>query len=70
MMTNGVLKSALHRIGPFPGRVMPERYNFAYLMRPNERHDNATPGKPYYSFLRDSMEPVTCAEWVGKKFKA
>jgi len=36
MMTNGLLKSALHRVGTVPGREMPERYNIAYLMRPED----------------------------------
>ncbi|KAK9413325.1 putative Fe2OG dioxygenase domain-containing protein [Seiridium unicorne] len=69
-MTNGLFKSVLHRVGPLPGHPMPERYSFAYLMRP----EDSTPLRALDSRLilppRDNEDVVTSGEWIQSKFKA
>ncbi|RWA03171.1 hypothetical protein EKO27_g11934 [Xylaria grammica] len=68
-MTNGLLKSALHRVGPLPGSSMPERYSLAYLMRP----EGTTLLRPLDSPLIHRPEteetPVTSSEWIQNKFQ-
>jgi isopenicillin N synthase-like dioxygenase len=71
MMTNGLLKSALHRVGPVTGCAMPERYSMAYLMRPEDQ----TLLRPLDSPLIPHSVPtgetaVTSGAWISKKFKA
>ncbi|KAI0971260.1 putative oxidoreductase [Xylaria arbuscula] len=69
MMTGGLLKSALHRVGPVAGYSMPERYSLAYLMRPEDQ----TVLRPLDSPLipQPEVEEVfTSGEWIRRKFKA
>lgn len=73
MLTGGLIKSSLHRVGPLPGVAMHERYSFAYLMRPEED----TPLRPVKSPLvpeslpRSSLEEtLTSGEWILRKFQA
>ncbi|XXH00738.1 Transporter of the ATP-binding cassette (ABC) [Hypoxylon texense] len=72
-MTNGLLKSALHRVGPLPGRPMPERYSFAYLMRPEDSTVLRVLDSPLIpsSPQKDEAAPIlTSGEWIQSKFKA
>ncbi|GAW20504.1 hypothetical protein ANO14919_100100 [Xylariales sp. No.14919] len=69
MMTNGALKSAVHRVGPLPGAGMPERYSLAYLIRPNDDAVLRPLGSPLVSSQGGGMEPITCADWITKKYK-
>jgi isopenicillin N synthase-like dioxygenase len=69
LLTGGVVKSSLHRVGPPSGQGMPERYSAAYLVRP--RDDTVL--KPLSSELgrRDSgteVESMRFREWMVKKF--
>lgn len=57
MMTDGVLHSSLHRVGPLPGVSMDTRYSFAYLQRPEE-----------HCVLRVGGEEITSGEWLRRKF--
>lgn len=75
MLTNGLIKSALHKVGPLPGTAMKERYSFAYLMRPRDN----TPLRPLQSHLIPSNSPglsghpsgaLTSGEWMVEKFEA
>ncbi|KAK8085643.1 hypothetical protein PG997_006914 [Apiospora hydei] len=72
-MTNGLLKSALHRVGPVEGCPMNERYSIAYLMRPEDHTvlrplDSPMIPPPSPSSEQDS--PITSGEWIRQKFKA
>ncbi|KAL4797196.1 hypothetical protein BDV19DRAFT_359095 [Aspergillus venezuelensis] len=68
LLTNGYLKSCLHRVGPLPGQAMPERYSFAYLARA----ENWTPmtglRSPLIPAADDSKEVLTSGDWIKKKF--
>lgn len=73
MLTGGLIKSSLHRVGPLPGMAMHERYSFAYLMRP----EDDTPLRPVKSPLVKPAvagplagETLTSGEWVLHKFQA
>jgi isopenicillin N synthase-like dioxygenase len=69
LMTNGVLKSSLHRVGPPPGQAMLERYSFAYLMRPAD-HTVLKPMESAAIAARgdSKAEHVTFKEWMARKF--
>lgn len=69
-LTNGLLKSALHRVGPLPGQPMPERYSFAYLMRPEASTLLRTLESPLVQRPETEEAPVTSNEWIQRKFKA
>jgi isopenicillin N synthase-like dioxygenase len=72
MMTNGLLKSALHRVGPVEGRAMPQRYSMAYLMRPEDATVLKAVESPQIprSVTTVQENAVTSGEWVRKKFTA
>lgn len=70
-MTNGLLKSALHRVGPIDGCTMPERYSLAYLMRPEDRTVLRVLDSPLIpqSTTQDE-DAITSGDWIRRKFKA
>lgn len=74
MMTNGLLKSALHRVGPVAGRAMPERYSLAYLMRPEDQTLLRPLKSPLIprrgSTAKADDETVTSGAWIRRKFGA
>lgn len=72
MLTGGLFRSSLHRVGPLPGADMPERYSLAFLMRP-ENHTIMRPVKsPMIISDQDSSAEshLTCTseEWIAQKF--
>ncbi|KAI1495694.1 putative oxidoreductase [Biscogniauxia marginata] len=69
-MTNGLLKSVLHRVGPLPGHPMPERYSFAYLMRPEDSTPLCVLESPLIPAPQKDEVYVTSGEWIQSKFKA
>lgn len=71
-MTNGLLKSVLHRVGPLPGHPMPERYSFAYLMRPEDSTLLQVLDSPLIPSPQKDEVPttITSGEWIQSKFKA
>ena len=73
LFTNGLFHSCLHRVGPLPGRPMPERYSVAYMMRA----EDATPlaalkGSPLIPARSthgiDGTKGLTSGEWIRRKF--
>ncbi|KAH7377316.1 putative oxidoreductase [Pyrenochaeta sp. MPI-SDFR-AT-0127] len=71
MMTNGLLKSALHRVGTVPGCAMPERYSMAYLMRPEDQTVLRTLNSPLIPrSLSDNEDAITSGALIRKKFAA
>ncbi|KAK6540436.1 hypothetical protein TWF694_009231 [Orbilia ellipsospora] len=71
IMTNGLLKSALHRVGPVAGYAMPERYSMAYLMRPEDQTMLRALDSPFIPrTVSNGDDVVTSGEWIRKKFKA
>lgn len=72
LMTNGLLKAALHCVGPVNGQSMPERYSLAYLMRPEDDTVLRVLDSPRFdqSETRREYDEVTSGEWIRKKFKA
>lgn len=71
MMTNGLLKSALHRVGTVPGCAMPERYSMAYLMRPEDQTVLRTLDSPLIPrSMSNGEDAITSGAWIRKKFKA
>ncbi|KAG5929190.1 hypothetical protein E4U53_002511 [Claviceps sorghi] len=75
MMSNGLLKSALHRVGPVAGCAMPERYSMAYLARPEDHallRGAASPLLPRRVPEEEGEEEevVTSGAWIQKKFQA
>ncbi|KAF7586736.1 hypothetical protein BBP40_008396 [Aspergillus hancockii] len=68
LLTNGYLRSCLHRVGPLPNKAMPTRYSFAYLVRPEE-HAPMTGLKSAFIPAPDQNEPVyNAGEWLKKKY--
>ena len=77
LMTNGLLKSALHRVGPIEGQPMDERYSLAYLMRPEDQTILRALDSPHIppklelpSAHEKKEEDITSGEWIRRKFKA
>ena len=71
IMTNGLLKSALHRVGPVTACAMPERYSIAYLMRPENQTVLRILDSPHIPQSVGNCEDfVTSGEWIRRKFKA
>lgn len=71
MMTNGLLRSALHRVGPVTGCAMSERYSMAYLMRPEDQTLLQRLDSPLIPRAVSTEETaVTSGAWISKKFKA
>ena len=67
MLTGGLLHSCLHRVGPPPGRVMEDRYSFAYLQRAEDDvRMEALPG--FGNKLVGTKEVYTRREWFEKNF--
>ena len=70
LFTNGLFTSCLHRVSPLPGRAMPERYSFAYMMRAED--DTRLEGLP--SPLAPEVPKhglqvgLTSREWIERKF--
>ncbi|KAK7926947.1 oxidoreductase- 2OG-Fe(II) oxygenase family [Apiospora marii] len=74
VMTNGLLRNALHRVGPVDGRPMPERYSLAYLMRPEDDTvlrvlDSPRIPRPEKT-TGQGHDDVTSREWIRRKFSA
>ncbi|EED14988.1 oxidoreductase, 2OG-Fe(II) oxygenase family, putative [Talaromyces stipitatus ATCC 10500] len=70
LMTNGILRSALHRVGPVTGCAMPERYSMAYLMRPEDQTVLRALDSPLIPKSTIGEDVVTSGAWIRKKFKA
>ncbi|KAG5977055.1 hypothetical protein E4U55_007075 [Claviceps digitariae] len=73
MMSNGLLKSALHRVGPVAGCAMPERYSMAYLARPEDHallRGLPSPLLPRQVSDTNEEMAVTSGDWIQRKFKA
>lgn len=72
MLPGGFLRSSLHRMDPLPGADMPERYSFAFLMRP----ENHTIMRPVQSLMiaapqhasAESRPQCSSGEWITRKF--
>ena len=80
LLTNSLLKSCTHRVGPLPGRPMEERYSFAYLLRPQDETVMRAVRSPLVGMAEvaqgeekekeEEEEEFTCAEWIQRKFGA
>ena len=72
LLTNGLLRSCLHRVAPSKGLAMTERYSFAYLQRAEyEVKMTALTGSDIIPVKRGAAETeqvFTSREWLGKKF--
>ena len=60
MMTDRVLRSSLHRVGPLPHMAMDTRYSFACLQRPEEPTVLKKAGP--------EGEEITSGDWLKRKF--
>lgn len=72
-MTNGLLKSALHRVGSVEGRPMPQRYSLAYLMRPEDDtvlRGLDSPRIPPLEKTVHENDKVTSGDWIRQMFSA
>ena len=69
LMTDNVLRSCLHRVGPLPGRPMETRYSFAYLQRAEDRAPLAgLEGRLRSAGSEEEQRVITSGEWLRKKF--
>ena len=72
LLTNGLLRSCLHRVAPIKGQSMTERYSFAYLQRAEyEVRMTGLTGSDIIPVKRGNVETeqvFTSREWLGKKF--
>ena len=71
-LTNGLLRSCLHRVAPIKGQSMTERYSFAYLQRAEyEVRMTGLTVSDIIPVKRGNVETeqvFTSREWLGKKF--
>ncbi|KAK7734903.1 hypothetical protein SLS53_007680 [Cytospora paraplurivora] len=72
MLTNGLVKSSLHRVAPLPSVSMHERYSLAYLIRPQDSTVLRPLASPLIkpSLYSDDDVAVTSGQWITRKFKA
>lgn len=69
LLTNGYLRSCVHKVGPLPNQPMPTRYSFAYMLRPEDQAPMAGP-ETLFIPPRNPNEPIfTAGQWLQKKFK-
>ena len=70
LLTNKCLKSCRHRVNAFPGRVMEERYSFAYFLRPQDETVMRPVRSPLVSVgeVVESEVGFTSAEWMRRKY--
>lgn len=71
MLTGGLIKSSLHRVGPLPGESMKERYSFAYLMRPQDDTLLRPVKSPLVPAASEDgpRETLTSGKWIARKFQ-
>ena len=63
MMTNGLLKSSLHRVVPPPNRPMATRYSFAFLQRAEAHTSLAGLRSPLIPQTENPRASITSGEW-------
>ncbi|RAK81858.1 putative oxidoreductase [Aspergillus fijiensis CBS 313.89] len=68
LLTNGYLQSCVHRVGPLPGRAMPTRYSFAYMVRPENQTVMAAPQTGCIPARDPDATVLTAQEWLEKKY--
>ncbi|KAJ6526397.1 hypothetical protein B0H19DRAFT_970626 [Mycena capillaripes] len=68
VLSNGYLHSCLHLVAPPPGRAMPERYSFAYLMRAEDATVMTEMDSPLFPPAEEGRELYTSGEWIQRKF--
>lgn len=68
LMTNHLLHSVLHRVGPLPNQAMEERYSFAYLLRAEDRTPLTGLKSPLIPAADASKSVITSGEWLQRKF--
>ena len=71
MLTGGLLHSCLHRVSPFPGQAMKERYSIAYLQRAED--DVKMKALSRFDAVHDrnsqyDQDAYSSREWLEKKF--
>ncbi|KAJ5572393.1 oxidoreductase [Penicillium hetheringtonii] len=68
-LTNGYLRSSLHRVGPLPGKAMPTRYSFAYMLRAEDETPMTGLKSPLFPPKDCTDQQVyTSAEWLRQKY--
>lgn len=68
LLTNGVLRSCVHRVQQLPNRAMPTRYSFAYMVRPAEDTVMVAPRTARIPAAEPGLPVPTCKEWVERKY--
>ena len=68
MMTNSLLHSSLHRVGPPRNQPMATRYSFAYLKRAEEHTRLTGLHSPLIPATGGSSKVLTSGEWLHEKF--
>ncbi|KAL1647165.1 hypothetical protein SLS58_002936 [Diplodia intermedia] len=73
LLSNGRLRSCLHRVVPLPGRPMATRYSFAYMRRPED--DTPMVGLkgelvPESASFGPRADVMTAGQWLLRKFGA
>lgn len=68
LLTNGVLRSCVHRVGQIPNRAMPTRYSFAYMVRPADHTVMVAPQTLRIPALEPGAPVLTCEEWMERKY--
>ncbi|KAL9123964.1 MAG: hypothetical protein Q9217_006662 [Psora testacea] len=82
MLTRGYLKSCLHRVIPYPGDEIEERYSFAYFMRAEDQVVMRALKSPLFGTVgadrskeakrgggkETESEEMTSAQWLQKKY--
>ncbi|KAF9887235.1 hypothetical protein FE257_010363 [Aspergillus nanangensis] len=68
LLTNGVLRSCVHRVSQPLNRAMPTRYSFAYMVRPADDTIMIAPQTERIPAAKIGAPVMTCQEWVQRKY--
>lgn len=69
LLTNGYLRSCLHRASPLLGYPMPTRYSFAYMVRAEDETLMTGVKSPLIPPRREDGQPVhSSGDWLKKKY--
>lgn len=68
LLTNGMLRSCVHRVGQLPNQATPTRYSFAYMVRPADDTVMCAPQTARIPVTEPGVPVLTCEEWMERKY--
>jgi isopenicillin N synthase-like dioxygenase len=68
LLTNGYLRSCVHRVSPLPDQAMPTRYSFAYMVRPGRETVMTAPETRLIPPKCSGKKVLTSGKWLEQKY--